>query len=213
MDKKIIQTIIEHLLYTTDDDEGTTIEAIQKEKLIGFEPIHNENDETQYYQAIVPNSFQYDAVIKTIAKGLSFRQTTDVYEEYQDMTGMTSKMGNINRRKVTMLVQIFCAESLQRIAEAMKYYWVFAIALDGGNQASVPYLDIRICFVLGHELFNVHLIACPMYESHTGDNMFDVTTKILDVLGPSWKDKVIGDTTNGASNMTGCHVGMGTQIQ
>ena len=69
MDKKIIQTIIEHLLYTTDDDEGTTIEAIQKEKLIGFEPIHNENDETQYYQAIVPNSFQYDAVIKTIAKG------------------------------------------------------------------------------------------------------------------------------------------------
>ena len=52
-----------------------------------------------------------------------------------------------------------------------------------------------------------------MYESHTGDNMFDLTTKILDVLCPNWKDKVIGVTTDAASNMTGCHVGMVTQIQ
>ena len=52
-----------------------------------------------------------------------------------------------------------------------------------------------------------------MYESHTGYNMFDLTTKILDVLCPNWKDKIIGATTDGASNMTGCHVGMVTQIQ
>ena len=181
--------------------------------MIRFEPTHNEDDEVQYYQAIFPNSFQYDAVIKTIAKGLSFHQATDVYEEFQDKTGMTSKMGNISRQKVTMLVQIFCAESFPRIAEAMKFCWAFAIALDGGNKASVPYLDIQIRFVLGHELFNVHLIACPMYESHTGDNMFDLTTKILDVLCPNCKDKVIGVTADGASNMTGCHVGMLTQIQ
>ena len=95
----------------------------------------------------------------------------------------------------------------------MKICLAFAIALDGGNKASVPYLDIQIHFVLGHELFNVHLIACPMYESHTGYNMFDLTTKILDVLCPNWKDEVIGVTTNGASNMTGYHVGMVSQIQ
>ena len=88
----------------------------KKEKLIGFEPMHNEDNEIQYYQAIVPNSFQYDAVIDAIAKELSFSPTTDIYEEYQDMTGMTSKMGNIKRWKVTMLDQIFCAESLQRMA-------------------------------------------------------------------------------------------------
>ena len=52
-----------------------------------------------------------------------------------------------------------------------------------------------------------------MYELHTGDNMFDLTTKILDVLCPNWKDEVIGVTTNGTFNMTGCHVGMVTQIQ
>ena len=52
-----------------------------------------------------------------------------------------------------------------------------------------------------------------MYKSHTGDNMFDLTTKILNVLYPNWKDKFIGVTTNGASNMTGCHAGMVTQIE
>ena len=65
----------------------------------------------------------------------------DFHEEYQDMTGMTSEMGYIHRQKVTMLVQIFCAEPIQEIAEAMKYCWEFAIALDGGSKASVPYFD------------------------------------------------------------------------
>ena len=69
MDKKIIEAIIEDLLFLADDDKETSIQATKKEKLIGFERMQNEDDEIQYYQAIVPNSFQYDAVMKTIAKG------------------------------------------------------------------------------------------------------------------------------------------------
>jgi hypothetical protein len=95
----------------------------------------------------------------------------------------------------------------------MKFCWAFAIALDGGNKTSVPNLDIPLCFVLGHELFNAHLIACPMYESHTGDNIFDLMSKILDILCLDWKDKDAGVTTDEASNMTGYHIGMVTQIQ
>jgi hypothetical protein len=41
-----------------------------------------------------------------------------------------------------MLVQIFCADSLQRIAEAMKFCWAFAIPLGGVNKASVINLHI-----------------------------------------------------------------------
>ena len=67
----------------------------------------------------------------------------DVYEESQDMSGMTGKMGNRNRQNDTKLVQIFCAEPLQSIAETIKYCLVFAIAVDGGNKESVPYLDIQ----------------------------------------------------------------------
>jgi hypothetical protein len=52
-----------------------------------------------------------------------------------------------------------------------------------------------------------------MYKSHTGNKMFALSKQILDVLCPTWKDKIIGVTTGGALNMTGCHVGMGIQIQ
>ena len=72
VDKLIIETIIEDLLYLADDNEETKLEATIKEKFIAFEPMHNEDDQIQYYQAMVPNSFQYDAVTKTIAKGISF---------------------------------------------------------------------------------------------------------------------------------------------
>ena len=60
---------MEDLLHLTDDDEETTIEATKKEKLIEFEPLYHEDDEIQYYQAIVPNSFQYDALTKKLQKG------------------------------------------------------------------------------------------------------------------------------------------------
>ena len=44
-----IEIIIEDLLYLADDDEETSTQATKKEKLIGFEPMHNEDDEIQYY--------------------------------------------------------------------------------------------------------------------------------------------------------------------
>jgi hypothetical protein len=112
-----------------------------------------------------------------------------------------------------MQVRIYCTESFQIIADALRFCWAFSIALDGGNKASVSYLDFQLRLVLGYELFNIHLIAAPMYVSHTGDNMFALCSKILDVLCPNWREKVIGVTTDGASNMTGRHVGIITQIQ
>jgi hypothetical protein len=52
-----------------------------------------------------------------------------------------------------------------------------------------------------------------MYKLHTRENMIDLNSKILDLFCPNWKDKVIGVTPDEASNMTGCHIEMVTQIQ
>lgn len=212
VDKDILETIIEDLLYFAEEDDTMEIEPSQKQDVIGFEAIHDENDEIECYRATISNSFQYQAIIRTVGNGLSFRQTACVLEDIRDMTGL-GKIGNISRRKVTMQVRIYCAESFQIIADALRFYWAFSIALDGGNKASVSYLDFRLRLVLGYELFNIHLIAAPMYASHTGDNMFALCSKILDVLCPNWKEKVIGVTTDGASNMTGRYVEIVTQIQ
>ena len=67
--------------------------------------------------------------------------------------------------------------------------------------------------MLGSRLFNVHLLAIPMFESHTGLNMFNLLKKAMDALCVGWEKKIIGYTSDGASNMTGCVQGLGTRIE
>lgn len=143
-EKEIVETILEDLLYLAEDDQEEIIQVDRKRDLIGYEAIHSDDDEIEYYRAIIPSTFQYEAVLKAVGSGLSFRQTVTVLEEMRDLTGLSNKFGNISRRKVSMYVRIYCGEAFQTIAEAMRFY--------GGNKASVPYLDFRLRFVLGFEL-------------------------------------------------------------
>ena len=46
VEKSIFETIIEDLLYVAEDDD-IEIETAQKKDIIGFEPIHDENDEIE----------------------------------------------------------------------------------------------------------------------------------------------------------------------
>jgi hypothetical protein len=131
----------------------------------------------------------------------------NILDDFRSFTGMTGKFSNISRRMVTKYVRIYCAESFQTISEAMRHCWAFAIALDSSNKSSVTYLDYGLRFVLSYRSFNVHMIACTMYESHTGENIFKLTSKSLSILCSNWTEKLIDITTDGASNMTGCHVG------
>ena len=52
-----------------------------------------------------------------------------------------------------------------------------------------------------------------MFESHTGENMFNLLKKVFDAMCTQWENKLIGYTSDGASNMTGCNVGLGTLLQ
>ena len=57
------------------------------------------------------------------------------------------------------------------LSNVLDSVWAFSIAIDGGTKSSVPYLDIRARFFIGPILFNVHVVALPMYESHSVENM------------------------------------------
>jgi hypothetical protein len=58
--------------------------------------------------------------------------------------------------------------NLQYLKELFKKIWAFSIGHDAGNNAGSSYLDIRMhCFFKG-DLQNLHLLAIPMRERHTG---------------------------------------------
>ena len=91
--------------------------------------------------------------------------------------------------------------------------WAFSIAIDIGNKSGVDYLDTRIRCVIDCKLFNLHLMAIPLYAQHTAENMFNAVKRVLDSLHPQWAKKMIGVTTDGAANMIGCHSGLVTRLE
>ena len=63
------------------------------------------------------------------------------------------------------------------------------------------------------DIKNIHVIALPMFDRHTGDYMYELFSNLFDILDTLWKSKLVGITTDGARNMTGCHRGVVTRIQ
>ena len=56
-------------------------------------------------------------------------------------------------------------------------------------------------------------MAIPLFEQHTGENMFVVLKKLLNaVFNPTWKLKCISVSSDGARNMIGSANGLVTQI-
>jgi hypothetical protein len=52
-----------------------------------------------------------------------------------------------------------------------------------------------------------------MAASHTGQNMFEMTSCALDALDSEWWSKLIGCTSDGAANMTGVHSGWQSLVE
>lgn len=69
--------------------------------------------------------------------------------------------------------------------------------------ATIPYLDVGICDVVRRQLFNIRLVALPMYERYTGENMFILVERFLHALCPEWKQKLISISTDGSSHTAG----------
>ncbi|KAI2493008.1 hypothetical protein MHU86_2095 [Fragilaria crotonensis] len=113
------------------------------------------------------------------------------------------------------MVRVACAANLQKISELLQESWGFSIALDSATHQSTSYLDLRFrLYSKKHrKIYNVHGCALPLHDRHTGEVMFNMLTKFLDVLCPNWKVSMLGVATDGARNMTGRAVGVVTRLQ
>jgi hypothetical protein len=105
------------------------------------------------------------------------------------------------------------ALNLQTIARLVRQDWAFSIAADMATHLGTSYLDVRLRFCESFKIINVHLLAIPMHESHTGEAMYDTMSKCMAALSDSWLKRVIGISTDGARNMTGRFQGLATRLQ
>ena len=77
----------------------------------------------------------------------------------------------------------------------------------------MSYFDNRIRFHRDGILYNVHVLAIPMFEQHSGENMSNLISNFLDIVCSDWRVKLIGASTDGASVMTGPVKGVATCIE
>ena len=77
----------------------------------------------------------------------------------------------------------------------------------------MSYFDNRIRFHRDGILYNVHVLAIPMFEQHSGENMSNLISNFLDIVCSDWRVKLIGVSTDGASVMTGPVKGVATRIE
>ena len=204
VNKTIVEDIIGDLLLDPDSDDQN---LSSRERALEIFQLQVEDGEgadmnPERYLISVRNNLQFTLVVKYIGAGLSFRQCSRVITDTKEATSL-AQIGNINISKVITSTRYICAMAYQMISDTLGSLWAFSIALDGGTKSNVSYLDVRIRFSVQETIHNLHLVAIPMRESHTGDYMFRLVADFLNALCPSWKAKLIGVSSDGASNMTG----------
>jgi hypothetical protein len=99
--------------------------------------------------------------------------------------------------------RLVCAYCLQTLSDVLRQVWAFSIALDGSIHQGMSYVNVRVRFHFASKLLNLHLMAIPLFDRHTGENVFDVLVPFLDAVFPSRKKKCIAVSTDGARSMTG----------
>lgn len=173
------------------------------------------NQATHDYTLRIERRKCFNIVVGQVQHGLSFRSVVLSLRELRSSAALAF-MGNISEEDVSMYVQALAAMSLQRISSCLsdRRCWAFSIAIDGATVISSSYFDMRVRFYNGNSICNQHVIAIPLFGSHTGENMFDVVSKVLySLVGDDWKVKLIGIATDGAANMVGRVSGVVTRIQ
>ena len=240
-DKGIIESIIGDMFFDVDDEEDSggddgdgsdsddnpcvdgrrrpvlTPVEIKKRALKVFVPIkgesasEDEDEDIVGYQATIKNISLFQMVVEFARLGASFRLTSRLAQSTRQLTGMAC-YGGSSPRMVASFLRVMCARNLQMLRDILAHCWTFSLAMDGATHQSTSYLDVRIRFLSENGIENCHLLAPPMTDRHTGEEMFRMIEKVLDVIRPGWKDSLLGVATDGARNMTGRYVGVVTLL-
>jgi hypothetical protein len=159
--------------------------------------------------------------LSLIRFGLSYRQISSVMETMRStFPGARSEFKPLTRQTASIYCKLVAVCGLEALRNVLRRSWGFAIAADGSAHVhGTAYFSIRLRLISIENkirkstLHNVHLVAPPMTTSHTGQNMFEMTSCALDALDSEWRSKLIGCTSDGAANMTGVHIGWQSLVE
>jgi hypothetical protein len=174
-----------------------------------------EEDEDYSYTVTIPKTKTtvFGLVVRYVSCGTSFRMASNIIGCTYDVLANPG-LRACSRQDVSNFIRVVCAVNLQRIARHLRRSWGFSIAMDSATHQSTSYLDLRFRVYIPEfsNIVNLHGCALPMFDRHTGEVMFTMVSKLLNVLCPNWNICLLGVTSDGARNMTGRVAGVVTRL-
>ncbi|KAH9251486.1 hypothetical protein BASA81_010654 [Batrachochytrium salamandrivorans] len=168
------------MFFHPDDVEGVTHTRALSIFQIADE---DETNEREVYFAEIKTKKRFQLAIKLVALGDSFRSVSRQLQVIRDESGIAA-YGGASDITVSNYIRICMAASLQKLSEILETTWAISIAFDCSTHQSRSYLDVRGSIFYENRICNYHLIALPMFERHTGENMSDLIVKFFDALVP-----------------------------
>ena len=110
----------------------------------------------------IKKSTEFYIAVDFISHGLSFRQVENTFDSLRKRRKLSSTM---YRENVSNIARIVCAVNLQRLSSLLNNptMWAFSLANDGSTHWGHSYLDNRIRLYFNGKLYNIHLLAIPMF--------------------------------------------------
>jgi hypothetical protein len=119
---------------------------------------------------------------------------------------------HVNRETVSRFCAVLAAEGHRLLVEILEECDHFALSFDACRHMHVDHNDIRVRVAVDCEIYDLHAAQFPLWESHTGEYMYEQLAEFLDITDAGWADKLVGSTTDAASNNMGKTNGANTRL-
>jgi len=209
---EIVTNIVAEMFFHTEEEdlECSTSEAVTRANAL---KLFNREDDGSF-SVTIKNVLRFDLAVQSIASGCSFRQTAKVMDIYHKAL-RNPKLRGLNDHMVSHFARVVLAVTLQIIADVLSdpAVWAFSLAADSSTHLGVPLLDQRVRVCLKGTLYNLHLVLVPFFDRHTSLNYVKLMTTLLNILCPSWRDKLISISSDGENTMTGRIGGVVTLLE
>jgi hypothetical protein len=206
----IVQKVLPCFFDLDDDDDRGRYERTA-ESLFSNRSSSSSSSSTPSFLIVIKNTKRFRLAVKLLANGSSFEKVKKDLKAVVEETGM-GVYGGCSNGIVSQYSKWVCLMSLQRLRDVSKSCWAMALALDGGTHFKRGYMDVRVRMFHDGKINNHHVMAVPMFESHTANYITGLVLKVLGALFPGFTQKCIGITTDGENKMTGVHKGVATQL-
>lgn len=205
IDRDIVDELIAGVLFQTTNDECRNAWNVPVTfSLLEEASLDLNNGEVDLnesrYVGRVDSLLRFNMCLKYVAMGISFSQVVALFQKTAEETGMdTSLSGSaFTEQQLSCLCRVVCAVNLQTLKDTLRGVWAFAIALERGNGAGSPYLDVRVRFERDGQLHDFHLVSIPIREDSQQiiEHQSGVMIKCLDIVAPGWKSQLVGVSTS-----------------